>query len=143
MEITLGKKALLYRRLTAAVVFAAVFSAAILILGRYFLLSVCLCTALAVIFFVLCFFYLPLSVRSTAVRVQNGYIYCKKGVFITREYYYPNLSVQYVTRLSLPLGSCLGLTVPIIRGTGHNLILPEMDFKQWQCFLMAVSENGQ
>lgn len=141
MIFELDKKVLLYWRFTAAVLFAAVFSALwIAVPGRYTLKILSSLVLLAVVT-VYCFVYLPLRFKAESITVSDGNIICQKGVIIKREYIYPNARLVYVQTVRLPLASCFGLYVTVLRGVGHSLILPALTLKQQTEFLKAMRND--
>ncbi len=141
MIFELDKKVLLYWRFTAAVIFAAVFSALALTLSGYFYLCVAICGAVTVVGLVILFCYLPKLWRSEVVLIENGRIICKKGVIIKREYIYPQTRIVYVQRVKPPLAGCFCLQMIIIKGVGHNLFLPPMTHTQSVLFRKAVQHG--
>ncbi len=138
MIFELDQKVLLYWRFTAAVLFAAVFSALWLIPADRFVLKTLLSMVLAAVFSVYCFVYLPLRFKSESVGVADGKIICSKGVVFKREYIYPNARLVYVQTVRLPVACCFGLYILVLRGVGHSLVLPAMTLRQTCEFLKAV-----
>lgn len=141
MIFELDKKVLLYWRFTAAVLFAAVFSALWISVPDRYTLKILSSTVLLVVMTAHCFVYLPIRLKAENIEVSDGKIICRKGVIIKRKYIYPNARLVYVQTVRLPLASCFGLYVTVLRGVGHSLILPALTLKQQTEFLKAVSEN--
>lgn len=141
MIFELDKKVLLYWRFTAAVLFAAVFSAIVLTLSNYAWLCVGLCGTVLCLASVVLYIYLPKLWRSETVLVENGRIICRKGIFIKREYIYPKARLVYVQRVKPPLAGCFGLQIIITKGVGHNLFLPPMTHSQASLFRKAVQQG--
>ena len=138
MIFELSKKVLLYWRFTAAVLFAAVFSALVIVLSKFPLLCVPLCGLCLVVELAVLFVYLPKLWKAEAVLVENNRIICKKGVIIKREYIYPQKRMVYLQRMKLPIAGCFGIEIVIIKGVGHNLFLPPMTHTQSVLFRKAV-----
>lgn len=141
MIFELDKKVLLYWRFTAAVLFAAVFSALALTLSDYFYVCAAVCGAVLVLSLAVLFLYLPRLWRSEAVLIEKGRIVCRKGIIIRREYIYPQARLIYVQRLKPPLAGCFGLEMIVIKGVGHSLILPPMPHSQSVIFRKAVQKD--
>lgn len=138
MIFELDKKVLLYWRFTAAVLFAAVFSALWIGIPERYTLKVLSSIVLLTVMTVHCFIYLPLRFKAENITVCGGKIICKKGVIIKREYIYPNARLVYVQTVRLPLASCFGLYTTVLRGVGHSFVLPALTQKQQIEFLKAV-----
>lgn len=141
MIFELDKKVLLYWRFTAAVLFAAVFSALALTLSDYFYVCIAVCGTVLTLSIVVLLLYLPRLWRSEAVLIENGRIVCQKGIVIKREYIYPQARLIYVQRLKPPLAGCFGLEMLIIKGVGHSLVLPPMTHSQSVVFRRAVQQD--
>ncbi len=138
MIFELDKKVLIYWRFTAAVIFAAVFSALWILphiaVTLKMLISVVLSGAFAMWWSV----FLPLRFKAESITVENGRIYCRRGVVIKREYVYPNARLVYIQTVRLPLASCFGLYVLVLKGVGHSFVLPAVTLQQKYTFLKAV-----
>lgn len=141
MIFELDKKVLLYWRFTAAVLFAAVFSAFALILSDYFYVCIAVCGAVFTLSLVVLLLYLPRLWRSEAVLVEKTGIVCRKGIITKREYTYPRARMVYIQRIKPPLAGCFGLEMIIIKGVGHSLILPPMTHEQSVIFRRAVQKG--
>ena len=140
MIFLLDKKVLLYWKFTAAVLFAAVFSALWIVPYLSFTLKLLVSLVLIGVFSVWWVIFLPKRFKAEGITVQNGKILCRKGVFIKREYVYPNARLVYIQSFRLPLASCFGLYVLVLRGVGYSLVLPAMTLRQKYTFLKAVGE---
>ena len=141
MIFELDKKVLLYWRFTAPVLFAAVFSALWIAVPDRYTLKILSSLVLLAVMTVYCFIYLPLRFKAENITVSGGRIICRKGVIIKRKYIYPNARLVYVQTVRLPLASCFGLYVTVLRGVGHNLILPALTLKQQTKVLKAVRKH--
>ena len=141
MIFELDKKVLLYWRFTAAVLFAAVFSALWIAVPDRYTVKILSSLVLLAVATAYCFVYLPLRFKAESVSISGGRIICRKGVIIKRKYIYPNARLVYVQTVRLPLASCFGLYVTVLRGVGHSLILPALTLKQQTEFLKAVRED--
>ena len=141
MVFELDRKVLLYWRFTAAVIFAAVFSALWMLLPIGLLPKAVTSVIILVLTLLWWLVYLPLRFKTECVKVDIGRIYCRKGVVVKREYVYPNTRIVYIQTVRLPLAYCFGLFSVVIRGVGHSLILPLMNQKQMTLFLKAVRES--
>ena len=126
MIFLLDKKVLLYWKFTAAVLFAAVFSALWMLPKVTLTAKTLISVGVLAVFFVWWFVYLPQRFKNEKISVENGRIFYKKGVVIKREYIYPNARLVYVQTVRLPLAYCFGLVSVVVRGVGHSLILPLM-----------------
>lgn len=138
MILELSKKVLLYWRFTAAVLFAAVFSALWIVPWVDFATKTLASVLVLAVFFVWWFVYLPQKFKLEKIVLENGRIICKKGVLVKREYIYPNARLVYVQTVRLPLASCFGLYILVLKGVGHSLYLPAVTLKQKYIFLKAV-----
>ena len=138
MIFELSKKVLLYWRFTAAVLFAAVFSTLWILPYLSFTLKLIIALVIVSVFLVWWAIFLPLRFKAECIAVQNGKIYCRKGVLIKREHVYPNAKLVYVQTVRLPLASCFGLYTLVLRGVGHSLVLPAMTLQQKCTFLKEV-----
>lgn len=138
MNIKLDTKVLLYWRSTAAVIFAAVFSAFVLALRDRPYVRLSLCVFSAAVFAAVAFLYMPRLFKITGVSVQNGRIICKKGILFRREYIYPNARLVYIQTVKLPIASCFGLRFLILRGAGNSLVLPPVTAAQSETLRKAV-----
>ncbi len=141
MIFELDKKVLLYWRFTAAVLFAAVFSALWIAVPDRYTLKILSSIVLLAVFSVYCFVYIPLRFKAESITVSDGKLICRKGVIIKRKYIYPNARLVYVQTVRLPLASCFGLYVTVLRGVGHSLILPALTLKQQTKVLKAVKTD--
>lgn len=141
MIFELDKKVLLYWRFTAAVLFAAVFSALWIAVPDRYTLKILSSLVLLAVMTVYCFIYLPLRFKAENITISDGRIVCRKGVIIKRKYIYPNAQLVYIQTVRLPLASCFGLYVTVLRGVGHNLILPALTLKQQTKVLKAVRKH--
>ncbi len=139
MIFELDKKVLLYWRFTAAVIFAAVFSALWFVPMIELALKTVLCIVVTAVFIGFIFFFLPMRFKSEVLKVEKGRIICRKGVIFKREYIYPNARLVYVQTVRLPLATCFGLNVLVLRGVGHSLVLPAVTLEQSVRFLKVVS----
>ncbi len=142
MIFELDKKVLLYWRFTAAVLFAAVFSALWLTVPLAFVLKALASVVLCAVFIVYCFVYLSKRFRSENIEVTNGKTICRKGVILKREYIYLNGRLVYAQTVRLPLAQCFGLFTVVFRGVGHSLILPPLTREQ-MILLLKVVRDGE
>ncbi len=138
MIFELDKKVLIYWRFTAAVIFAAVFSALWLLIPISFVIKSVASVILFGCFSLYYAVYLPKRFLCENVEVSNGKTVCRKGVIFKREYIYPNQRLIYIQTVKLPLAHCFGLFSIVFRGVGHSLILPVMTQEQMIRFLKAV-----
>ncbi len=141
MSIKPDKKVLLYWRLTAAFIFAAVFSASVLFLYNSFWLFFNVCALSTAIFCTAVFLYMPALFKNTVVSISNDRIICKKGVLFRREYIYPNARLVYFQTVQLPIASCFGLRFIILRGAGNSLIMPPLTAAQTEALRKAVQND--
>ncbi len=141
MIFEFDKKVLLYWRFTAAVLFAAVFSALWLVPFGFFILKAIFSTVLTAVFILYSFGYLPRRCKLESFGVENGRIVCKKGVVLQREYLYPTARLVYIQTVRLPLASCFGLTALVLKGVGHSLILGPVTYEQALLFKKAVDDS--
>ena len=139
----LDSKVLKYWKVTAAMIFAAVFSAFCLILNGFWVLKAVLFFALSAVLLVLVFWYFPTLADSTDLSIENGRIICRKGVFLKREYIYPNPQIIYFQRIKLPVALVFGLQWVILRGSGNSLLLPPLTVTQVECLIAEVMKNGE
>ena len=141
MIFELDKKVLLYWRFTAAVLFAAVFSALWLTVPLAFVFKILASVVLCAVFIVYCFAYLSKRFSSENIEVTSNQTICRKGVILKREYIYPNGRLVYVQKVRLPLAQCFGLFSVVFRGAGHSLILPPLTHEQMILLLKAVQDG--
>ena len=137
----LDSKILKYREVTAAIIFAAVFSTLCLSLRGFWVLKLIVFCVLLAVFCLLKFWYFPKALKMTSLSVKKGHILCRKGVFFSREYIYPNLEVVYIQRLRLPIATVFGLEWAVLRGSGNSLLLPPLTVNQAQMLILKVTEN--
>lgn len=138
MIFELSKKVLLYWRFTAAVIFAAVFSALVITLSNFPMICFTLCAGVLTVELIVLCLYLPKLWKIQSVTIENQRIVCKKGLIIEREYIYPKARVVYLQRVQPPIAGCFGLEMVIIKGVGHNLFLPPMTHLQSVSLRKAV-----
>ncbi len=130
MTLQLDKNVLKYLRFTAAMVFAAVFSAIqfipfLNIYIRFILLAV------TVFFYIGIFFiYLPIYCRSIILSVGKDTIIFKRGIITKKENYFPLARLVYIKILRFPTQTPFGLCTVILRGVGYDLRLMPMSVKQ-------------
>lgn len=130
MTLIPDKNVLKLWRLSAAVISAAVFSVICYIPfigGAVKLLAAVITAAL------LCaavFIYLPRLFKAQRITVSDGRLCCRKGFIIKREYVYPNKNIVYIQYFSLPVHSCFGLFVAVVKGVGNSLVLPPLTAEQ-------------
>ncbi len=141
MIFELDSKILKYREVTAAIIFAAVFSTFCLSLKGFLVLKLIVFCVLLALFCLLKFWYLPKALNMASLSVKNGHILCRKGVIFSREYIYPNLEVVYIQRLKLPIATVFGLEWAVLRGSGNSLLLPPLTSNQVDTFILKVTEN--
>ena len=141
MIFELDSKILKYREVTAAIIFAAVFSTFCLSLKGFLGLKLIVFCLLLALFCLLKFWYFPKALKMASLSVKNGHIFCRKGVIFSREYIYPNLEVVYIQRLKLPIATVFGLEWAVLRGSGNSLLLPPLTSNQVDTFILKVTEN--
>lgn len=139
----LDSKVFKYWKVTAAMVFAAVFSAFCLILNGFWVLKAVIFFALSAALFVLAFWYYPTLADNTGLSVEKGRVFCRKGVFFEREYIYPNTQIIYFQRVKLPVASVFGLQWMILRGSGNSLLLPPLTVTQVESLIAEVMKNDE
>ncbi len=129
------------REVTAAIIFAAVFSALCLGLDGFWGIKSIVLGCMLGIFLSLKLWYFPRLLRETVLSVENGRVYIKKGLFFKREYSYPNREAVYIQAVSTPLASAFGLRWAILRGAGHSLFLPPLNITQLELLIKEVGEG--
>ncbi len=137
----LDSKILKYREVTAAIVFAAVFSTFCLSLSGFLKIKIIVFFVLLAVFCLLKLWYFPKALKVTSLSVKNGHIICRKGVFFSREYIYPNLEVVYIQRLKLPIATAFRLEWAVLRGSGNSLLLPPLTANQVEMLILRVTQN--
>lgn len=141
LTVNLSKRIIKYWDVTAAMVFAAVFSAFCVVIEKAYLLKAIVFCIMVAFILVLWLWYFPKAFRSLLLSVINGRIYLTKGVFFKREYIYPNLQVVYFQAVRLPIAALFGLRLLVLRGAGSSLILPLLLTRQLEEFVLKVTEN--
>ena len=67
---------------------------------------------------------LPMFFRRTVIYLSSQEITVHTGLFFLRREHMRMLAVQYVTRISLPLGAFSGFNFIVVRALGGSLLLP-------------------
>ncbi len=137
----LDSKILKYREVTAAIVFAVVFSALCLLVDGFAVMKIIVFFVFLAMLGLARLWYFPRLLKNTALVVERGCVFCKKGLFFLREYIYPNSEVVYIQRIKMPVASAFGLWWVIIRGAGNSLFLPPLTSNQVESLILAVNEN--
>ena len=140
MTFVPSKNVLKLWRISAAVVFAAVFSAVCYIPALNLKIKLIAAAVTAVLLCIVVFIYLPLLYRSEKIIVSDGRLYCKKGVIANREYIYPNRDIVYIQCFRLPVHSCFGLYIAVVKGVNNSIVLPPLSSEQL-CSLKEVIKS--
>ena len=140
MDFLLDKKVLLYWRFTAAVLFAAVFSAFIIVFSLSAFRITVLVFSFSALLCLMMFGVLPMYFNATALVITNGTIMLRKGILIKREYIFPNIKTVYVQSFKPPLAACFGLRYLVIKGVGHSIVLPPLKNTEAERFKKAVQD---
>lgn len=134
MTYNLSKNVLILWRITAAMVIVAVYSALLIFAAVSGVWSLYIAIAAVVFYLGLAFLYFPKLLKIQTTVVTKCGVYCRKGIIISREHFFPNARLVYLQRLNLPIFDSFGLSIVLVRGVGHFLLLPPMTKVQTNSF---------
>ena len=138
MTLVPSKNVLKLWRFTVAVIFAAVFSAFCYLPFVNDKVKFIAAIFSAALLCLVIFIYQPLLYKGQKIIINSNFIIVTKGAIIKREYVYPNLKAVYIKYYILPLHSCFGLQVAVIKGVGNSLLLPPLTENQQKILKEAM-----
>jgi membrane protein CcdC involved in cytochrome C biogenesis len=81
--------------------------------------------------------------KTEKITVNKEYIFFKKGVVFTLEYYYPNKILIYPLVIKPPVHACFGLYIVILKGVGSTLLLPPLEKEAVEKLLKSVASSEE
>lgn len=142
MILVPSKNVLRLWQFTAAIIIAALFSLFCYIPTLSDKARLIAAAVSAAVLCLVLFLYQPLLFKAQKISVTDHFLSVEKGVIFKREYLFPNKNTVYIKYYLLPLHSCFGLYVAVVKGIGSSLLLPPLTEKQ-AVLLKEAMQNGE